>query len=356
MILRLLALLFVLALAAAAGAFFWLNQPNLNTDPVVIDIRQGDTLSELATQWQQDGWLRSALALKVISKVTQLGHDIRPGEFVVPAGLTNHALLVFLEDARAKTYRVTLIEGQPLRMALNELSVTTELVQDISPLSEQTVAEFLGVKGELEGQLYPDTYVFHRNDSVSSILTQAHDRLKKVLDEEWQQREKGLPYTQPEDALIMASIVEKETGVASERPVIAGVFVRRLQKGMRLETDPTVIYGLASGYSGNLKRVHLRDETNLYNTYRHKGLPPGPIALAGRAAIHAALHPADGTELYFVAKGDGSHYFSSTLAEHSEAVKRYQLNRRSDYRSSPAPAASSASSSAPSSASREVTE
>ena len=336
MILRLLALLFVLALAAAAGAFYWLNQPNLNTDPVVIDIRQGDTLNQLATRWQDEGWLRSALSLKIISRISGLGHNIRPGEFVVPPQLSNHALLVFLEEARAKTYRVTLIEGQPLALALAELAETRELVQDITPLTAERVAGYLGLSGTTEGQLYPDTYVFHRNDTVSSLLTQAHERLQSVLEEEWQQRDKGLPYASAEEALIMASIVEKETGVASERPVIAGVFVRRLQKGMRLETDPTVIYGLGADYEGNLRRSHLRDDSNLYNTYRHKGLPPGPIALAGRAAIHAALHPADGTELYFVAKGDGSHYFSSTLAEHTEAVKRYQLNRRSDYRSSPA--------------------
>ncbi|MEK9765717.1 MAG: endolytic transglycosylase MltG, partial [Thalassolituus sp.] len=190
-------------------------------------------------------------------------------------------------------------------------------------------------------QLYPDTYVYHRNEPVSSVIRQAHERLQKVLEEEWQQKAASLPYKTPYDALIMASIIEKETGVASERPVIAGVFVRRLQKGMRLETDPTVIYGLGDSFEGNLTRAHLRDSSNKYNTYRNKGLPPGPIALAGRAAINAALHPAPGTELYFVAKGDGSHYFSSTLSEHNDAVRRFQLRRREDYRSAP-PADSSA--------------
>ncbi|MEC8444580.1 MAG: endolytic transglycosylase MltG, partial [Pseudomonadota bacterium] len=136
---------------------------------------------------------------------------------------------------------------------------------------------------------------------------------------------------------VMASIIEKETGVGSERPTIAGVFVRRLQSNMRLETDPTVIYGLGPDFDGNLTRKHLRDRSNPYNTYRNKGLPPGPIALAGRAAIHAALHPAPGKALYFVAKGDGSHYFSETLSEHNKAVREYQLSRRADYRSSPAP-------------------
>lgn len=341
MLLRSLAVaLIVLLLAAvlAGGAgYFWVSKPNLNSEPVVIDIRRGDTLNQLAADWQTAGWLRSALALKIVSRLTGQGHDIRPGEYIVPAALNNLQLLTFLGQAQAKTYRVTLIEGQPVTAALLQLASTPELVQDITPLDVDTVKAFLGVEGSLEGQLYPDTYVFHRNNTVSSVLIQAHERLSEVLADEWQQRSADLPYTSPYEALIMASIVEKETGVASERPVIAGVFVRRLQKNMRLETDPTVIYGLGSDYQGNLRRSHLRDRDNPYNTYRHKGLPPGPIALAGRAAIHAALHPAVGTELYFVAKGDGSHYFSSTLAEHSEAVRRYQLNRRSDYRSSPAP-------------------
>lgn len=328
-------LMFVVTIAGGAG-YYWVTQPNLNDEPVIIDIRQGDTLNQLALTWENSGWLRSALALKIVSRVSGEGHDIRPGEYIVPAGLTNLQLLQYLGTAKAKTYRVTLIEGQPVAAALQQLASTTELVQDLSPLTEATVKRFLGLEGSLEGQLYPDTYVFHRNNTVSSVVTQAHERLQQVLADEWQQRDDNLPYATPYDALIMASIVEKETGVASERPVIAGVFVRRLLKNMRLETDPTVIYGLGSDYSGNLKRSHLRDSSNPYNTYRHKGLPPGPIALAGRAAIHAALHPADGTELFFVAKGDGSHYFSSTLAEHSQAVRRYQLNRRSDYRSSPA--------------------
>jgi len=145
----------------------------------------------------------------------------------------------------------------------------------------------------------------------------------------------GLPYKTPYEALTMASIIERETGLVQEREQISGVFVRRLHKGMRLQTDPTVIYGLGSDYDGNLRRVHLADDSNPYNSYRHGGLPPTPIALPGRAAIHAALHPAEGNALYFVARGDGGHSFSATLAEHEQAVRKYQLQRRKDYRSSP---------------------
>jgi UPF0755 protein len=159
--------------------------------------------------------------------------------------------------------------------------------------------------------------------------------MQTVLQQEWQGRASGLPYETPYEALIMASIIERETGLVQEREQIAGVFVRRLHKGMRLQTDPTVIYGLGSGYDGNLRRKHLNDVSNPYNSYRHGGLPPTPIALPGRAAIHAALHPAEGDALYFVARGDGGHVFSATLAEHERAVRKYQLRRRKDYRSSP---------------------
>jgi len=161
--------------------------------------------------------------------------------------------------------------------------------------------------------------------------------MERTLDEEWAGRAEGLPLKDPYEALILASIVEKETAVPEERARIAGVFVRRLQRGMRLQTDPTVIYGLGEGFDGNLRKHHLRDRTNPYNTYRHGGLPPTPIALPGRASIHAVLHPAPGDALYFVAKGDGSHHFSATLEEHARAVRRYQLRRDPDYRSRPAP-------------------
>ena len=160
--------------------------------------------------------------------------------------------------------------------------------------------------------------------------------MEKVLEEEWSHREEGLPYKNAYEALIMASLVEKETGTANERALISGVFVRRLQMKMRLQTDPTVIYGLGKKYTGNLRSHHLKDSNNRYNTYRHKGLPPTPIALAGRDAIHAALHPTKSDALYFVAKGDGTHYFSSTLKEHQQAVRKYQIRqRKKNYSSAP---------------------
>jgi len=188
---------------------------------------------------------------------------------------------------------------------------------------------------QLEGWFYPDTIVFSEGTSDIALLQQGKKKMEEVLSAEWQARAENLPYESPYEALVMASIVEKETGRAEERQEIAGVFVRRLNKGMRLQTDPTVIYGLGDSFQGNLRHRHLRADTP-YNTYTRHGLPPSPIALPGQDAIHAALNPASGDTLFFVAKGDGSHYFSKTLAEHERAVNEYQrLKRRKDYRSSP---------------------
>ncbi len=334
-ILRLGGIISVLTTAVILGLF---QLPTNNEQSIRIEITPGDTLSGLSRQWQQDGWLPSALLLRIQARLSGQSRILRPGEYDIPAALTGGQLLDYLASASPVAYRVTLIEGHDLREALTAISSAPKLIQDIQPLTPETVAAFLQLNTAAEGQLYPDTYVYHSGDKASVVIQQAHQRLQEQLQQAWQQRASDLPYNAPYEALIMASIVEKETGAAEERPMIAGVFVRRLQKNMRLETDPTVIYGLGPDFDGNLRRKHLQDRSNPYNTYRHKGLPPGPIALAGRAAMDAALNPEDGDALYFVAKGDGSHQFSATLEEHSAAVRRYQIYRRTkDYRSAPAP-------------------
>ena len=326
----------LLVLVTLASASYVAVLPLENTDTVRVVIQQGDTLSKKSRQWQQEGWLPSALLLRLQAKVS--GYEsLRVGEFDIPPGLDGFKLLFILAHGKPVQHKVTLIEGKRLADALDVLASNEMLQQDIQPLTTTKVAVLLGVDSA-EGWIYPDTYVFGRDTPVSTILKQAHQRMQDELQQAWETRAENLPYTQPYDALVMASIVEKETAVVSERPTIAGVFVRRLQKNMRLETDPTVIYGLGETFDGDLRRSHLRDRDNLHNTYRHKGLPPTPIALAGREALDAALNPADGEALYFVARGDGSHQFSATLAEHQQAVREYQLNRRSDYRSSPVPA------------------
>ena len=177
-----------------------------------------------------------------------------------------------------------------------------------------------------EGQFLPDTYAFARGTLDINILSRAHQALNEALLENWSKRSEKLPLQSPYEALILASIIEKETGKAQERPLIAGVFTKRLKKGMKLQTDPTVIYGMGDNYKGNIRKKDLREDTP-YNTYVHKGLTPTPISLAGKAAIHAATHPDEQGYLYFVAKGDGSHYFSKTLKEHNAAVRKYQLKK-----------------------------
>lgn len=329
----------LMVLSVALAAALW-TMPTHNTETLRIDVQRGDTLNRLAQQWQQQGWLPSALLLRIQAKVLQQEHVLRVGEYDIPAQLSGTQLLRHLQHARPVSYTLTLIEGTTLREAIVVLTQAEGLQQDLEPLTPLTIARVLDVDGiakaNPEGWLYPDTYVYHRGDSVSAIVRQAHQRMQRELDQAWQNRQANLPYQRPYDVLIMASIIEKETGAAWEREDIAGVFVRRLQKNMRLQTDPTIIYGLGDEFKGNLRRVHLNDASNIYNSYRHHGLPPTPIALAGRAALQAAVNPNEGDSLFFVARGDGTHVFSATLADHNRAVRHYQINHRhSDYRSAP---------------------
>lgn len=342
-------LLSVLSLLVITSAVAYLLQQPIQLTQgqkgILVEIRQGQTLSQLAYTWQKQGWLPSARVLLLQAKVFDSAKSIKPGEYEIPADTTSLQLLNLLTQGSSKRYKISFIEGTRLTDVLAKLSQTPKLVQDVQPLTSANVQRLLNTEKLAEGWIYPDTYVYQAGDSVSSILHQAHKRMQQVLEQEWTRylnkvsagEAEKLPYRSAYEALIMASIVEKETGQVVERPEIAGVFIRRLHKNMRLETDPTVIYGLGESYKGNLRKKHLRDRSNPYNTYRNKGLPPTPIALAGREAINAALNPDDGSSLYFVAKGDGSHYFSASLAEHNRAVRKYQIFRRSKvYRSSPA--------------------
>lgn len=330
---RIASILLLLMVALLLAAWY---VPSSNSERVRVQIASGDTLSKKSRQWQNDGWLPSAALLRLQARLLGKERVLRVGEFDIPAGVTGSELLSLLETAPPVSYRVTLIEGTRLKDALQQLANAPKLTQDVLPLTVERVAEVLGIQGSAEGLLYPDTYVYPSGERVSRLLQQAHQRLQQELQAAWQQRAPSLPLQSPYEALILASVVEKETGAAWERAQIAGVFVRRLQKNMRLQTDPTVIYGLGDSFNGNLQRRHLQDSSNRYNSYRHHGLPPTPIALAGRAALLAAVQPKEGQSLYFVAKGDGSHVFSDTLEQHNRAVHQYQiLSRRDNYRSSP---------------------
>ncbi|MCL6414806.1 endolytic transglycosylase MltG [Aestuariirhabdus sp. Z084] len=311
-----------------------------NPQEIIIEVARGSSIKSLSRKLAAQGLIDNPLWFEWYGRLRGDAARIQSGRYLVPADTRVSELMDMLVKGRVQQLSLTLVEGTTVKDALNAIQSHPEIQASQSPLDPEALAKTLNINGNPEGQLFPDTYFFTANTPTAQLAKRAHQRLQSVLAEEWSQRAEDLPYESPYEALIMASIVERETGVPAERGEIAGVFVRRLKKGMRLQTDPTVIYGLGDQYQGNITRKHLNDYTP-YNTYRIKGLPPTPIALAGREAIHAALHPKPGTSLYFVARGDGSHQFSSTLEEHNRAVRQYQLKRRKDYRSSPADGVSS---------------
>ncbi|MBI6620837.1 MULTISPECIES: endolytic transglycosylase MltG [Pseudomonas] len=325
------------------GASAWkihsaLQQPLNITQEELLDVPNGTTPTGTLNRLEADGLIRDAFWLRVYWRFNLAGQPLHTGEYRMVPGMTMEELIGVWKRGEVVQYSVTLVEGWNFRQVRAALAKDEKLQQTLTGLSDSQVMDRLGHSGVFpEGRFFPDTYRFVRGTTDADLLRKAYDRLDDVLAKEWAQRAADVPYNQPYQALIMASLIEKETGVPRERGEIAGVFVRRLRLGMLLQTDPTVIYGLGERYTGKLTRAHLK-EPNPYNTYLIPGLPPTPIAMVGREAIHAALNPADGNSLYFVARGDGSHVFSDDLETHNNAVREYQLKRRADYRSSPAPA------------------
>ena len=295
----------------------------------------GDSLRAVVNTLHQEGVLAYPDLVVLYGRWTGLDQQIKRGEYLLPQYSTALSMLQLLQSGKVIQYQVTLPEGITLERALAILARQSELEHVLEGPGDARILELIKPHTLPEGLFFPDSYHYVRGATDWQIAQRAYRDMQALLQQEWRDRASQLPYETPYEALIMASIIERETGLAQEREQIAGVFVRRLQQGMRLQTDPTVIYGLGSDFDGNLRRKHLADDSNPYNSYRHGGLPPTPIALPGRAAIHAALHPAEGDVLYFVARGDGGHQFSATLAEHEQAVRKYQLQRRNDYRSNP---------------------
>lgn len=312
----------------------YLSSPlTLSDNSAVIVVPAGTGLNALANKMARNGFIKWPKMFASIANF-QGKNKIIAGEFAVSKGTTVAELMDILVSGKVVQHKVTFPEGTSFADWLMLLKKQPELEQKY-PSSNQQLLSSLGIDVDHpEGWFFPDTYQFTRGDNYAAILVRAHQKMRVILEREWLKRDNNLPYTSPYEALIMASIVEKETGQARERAKIAGVFVRRLKMGMKLQTDPTVVYGMGDRYNGNITRKDLQQPTP-YNTYTIPGLPPTPIAMPGLAAIQAALHPEPGDSLFFVAKGDGSHYFSATLEEHNAAVKKYQLQRRSDYRSSP---------------------
>ncbi|MFY1664395.1 endolytic transglycosylase MltG [Pseudomonas sp. Pseu.R1] len=324
------------------GLAFWqqnnaLQQPLNLTQEQLLDVPSGASPTGVLNRLQADGVIKDAFWLRLYWRFNLAEQALHSGEYRMTPGMDARALLALWQKGEVVQYSLTLVEGWNFRQVRAALTKQAKLEQTLAGLSDSELMTKLGHPNVFpEGRFFPDTYRYVRGMTDAELLKQAYNRLDEVLQEEWDKRAADVPYADPYQALIMASLVEKETGVPQERGQIAGVFVRRLQQGMLLQTDPTVIYGLGERYNGKITRAFLKEATP-YNTYVISGLPPTPISMVGREAIHAAMNPVPGNSLYFVARGDGSHVFSADLDAHNAAVKEFQLKRRADYRSSPAP-------------------
>ena len=313
----------------------WNQALVLPAEGVLITVAKGESLGQVLERAEDYQWLNRSRWVSAVARWQGLDEQIQAGEFALSAPLTAGELIEKLAAGEVVRRSVTLPEGITLAEAIEILHREPTLAKTAPEDLSTALLAMTGREDSAEGLFLPETWSYTRGDSDLDILRRSHLALNELLSTLWERRPEGSVLSSPFAALTLASIVEKETGVAGERTQIAGVFLRRLEMGMCLQTDPTVIYGLGDEYDGDLKRRHLRDTTNPYNTYAIQGLPPTPIALPGEAALRAVFAPADGEALYFVAKGDGSHAFSATLEEHEENVRRYQLSRRADYRSSP---------------------
>lgn len=321
--------LIVLSLIAGVGAFahlsYFAQQPlTLPRTPFEFTVQQGQSLRQVARELTRAGLLQEPYRFALTARLLEKTTNIKAGDYELTQALTPTELLEKMIRGEVRQVSITFIEGHTfaqLRKALDEHPDLTHSTKDLP--EAQLLAQVGATEQHPEGLFFPETYRFHKGASDVEILKRAYQDMQTHLTGLWAARDASLPLRTPYEALILASIVEKETGQAAERPQIAAVFVNRLNINMRLQTDPTVIYGLGAGFDGNLTKAHLRADTP-YNTYTRGGLPPTPIALPGQGALQAALKPAKGPWLYFVARGDGTHFFSSTLAEHNRAVAQYQ--------------------------------
>ncbi|MPQ77060.1 endolytic transglycosylase MltG [Hydrogenovibrio sp. JE_KL2] len=295
------------------------------TQAKVIDIPKGASSKAVAQLLYSERLVRHPSWLRWYFRLTGNAHKIQTGEFEIHPNWTVEQLMEQLTKGKNVAYPMTFIAGETFAQSIEKLSAMPKMQHtDLTPAALQVA---LGVKGSLEGMILPETYFYVAGDTDLSVLKRAHEDLQAILEKEWQARSADLPFKTPYQALILASIVEKETGYAPERAKIAAVFINRLKKRMRLQSDPTIIYGMGSRYDGDIRKKDLLTKTP-YNTYRINGLPPTPIALASADAIRAVFHPAQTKALYFVANGDGQHRFSNTLAEHNRAVREYLIKEK----------------------------
>ncbi len=329
----------LLAIAAACGAWLWQRYAGFSDQPIAglqtgdsVTVVSGDSFPSVLRKLRAAGVQQGDnLEWRALARHLDVAGSLKVGEYALDPGITPRTLLLNMRDGKVINYRITIVEGWNIRQLRAAINAATPLLHEATQLDDAALMKLLGHPGQHpEGRFLPETYVYSRGDSDVDVLKRAYAAMDKALAEVWETRANDLPLKSPEEALILASIIEKETGLASERPQIAGVFSRRLKLGMKLQTDPTVIYGIGSSYDGNIRRRDLLTDTP-YNTYTRTGLTPTPIAMPGMDALRAAVNPAPGDALFFVAlgNGSGSHVFTATLGEHNAAVARYlqQLRR-----------------------------
>lgn len=328
-----LGLLFTLLCASALLAYLhtqvFAGQPlNLAQETSQFTVQKGDGLNKILPKMRAAGIVQGAdWQWKVLAVQKHMASKVHVGDYIILSSDTPNIVLHKLAVGDTARVKFTIIEGWSFKQLLQQLKAIPELTDDVGALSEDEIMALAGKKGmHPEGRFLPDTYFVPLSGNKSQILIDASTAMDAALAEAWAKKDASLPLNSPDQLLVLASIVEKETGQAHERPEIAGVFVRRLQKKMRLQTDPTVIYGMGDAYQGNIRKQDLQRDTP-YNTYMRTGLPPTPIAMPGRAALTASAHPAGGDDLYFVAKGNGEHFFSASYEEHKKAVSTYQLKQ-----------------------------
>ena len=324
------AIVLIVAAYMAFTVSSYMHTPLLFDKPVEIELQRGAPIRSVATQLQQKQLLHYPDYFMIWVRLNGVATRLQAGEYTFQPGQTLAELVDDMVNGRVRQYALTLVEGWTFSDVLHAIQHDPILVKTLDGLDANAVMSKLGHEGEHpEGRFFPDTYFNHRQTTDVELLQRAYRQMAMHLQQLWDGRDSDLPFENPYEALILASIVEKESAVAVERPQIAGVFINRLRKGMRLQTDPTVIYGLGDSFDGNIRFRDLRKDTP-YNTYTRNGLPPTPIAMPGLGALKAVMHPQQTKYLYFVAYGDGSgrHLFSSTLAEHEKAVDQYQRKRK----------------------------
>jgi UPF0755 protein len=330
----------VLIILIAESIWAWrdyqdtIQTPAVTGNSVVIEILKGDSFNQITDKLVKQNVSIKPFWFKVIAVQTKAFKKLKTGEYELSPGITMPEILTLFVQGKTKQHAITFPEGWSFKEILKEIKNNQYLDHDSNNLSLEKLMTQVGsdttqTPGPItspEGNFFPDTYFFEKHTSDIALLKRAYDKMQLVVKDEWQHKAENLPFKTPYEALILASIIEKETAQINERPLIAGVFIKRLQAGMLLQTDPTVIYGMGESYQGNISYNDLKTATS-YNTYIIKGLPPTPIAMPGRDAINAALHPDTSNNIYFVARGDGTHQFSATLKEHNLAVENFQRKK-----------------------------